>query len=102
LITTVQEENGRAYAQALAAIGVVVFGVIAAVTQKRVQDEAPRRRPASGLERGRVLTRAFADMDGQKQVARTKPRYCLVLTMSRAAITPRSSMRNANGIAKTS
>lgn len=33
---------------------------------------------------------------------RTKARYCLVLTKPRAAMTPRSSMRNANGVAKTS
>ena len=32
--------------------------------------------------------------------ARTKPGNCLVVTMPHAEITPRSSMRNANGVAK--
>ena len=67
--SSVQRDNRASNAQVLSGVGVVVFGVVAAVAQQRVQRATPARGAGRGLELRRILAGALADVGRQEQVA---------------------------------
>ena len=68
-VAAVQGEHRGADPQPLPAVGVIMFGVVAAVAQQRVQRAAPARGAGRGLKLRRVLAGALADVGRQEQMA---------------------------------